>query len=139
MQQHVQEGWFRRNWKWAVPVGCLGMLVLFLGGIALLVTFVFGIIKQADVYSDALERARATPAVVEALGTPLEEGVFVSGSIKVNGSSGDADLAIPLSGPNGEGTLYVVAEKSAGQWEYRRLELETDAGRIDLLATPPPD
>ena len=58
------------------------------------------------------------------------------GNINVNGSSGHADLAIPISGPQGNGTIYVVASKSAGQWDLLRLVVDIKATneRIDLLA-----
>ena len=58
------------------------------------------------------------------------------GNINVNGSSGHADLAIPISGPQGNGTIYVVASKSAGHWDVLRLVVDIKATneRIDLLA-----
>ena len=70
-----------------------------------------------------------------ALGTPIEEGLLVMGNINVTGSSGEADLAIPIAGPESEGTIYAVAEKSAGKWAYSILEVEvkTTGERIDLL------
>ena len=130
-----QPSWWQRNWKWFVPVGCLGLLVLFTGFIALIVSVVFGILKSSEVYQVALDTARSEPAVEMALGTPIEEGLFVMGNINVSGSSGNADLAIPISGPEGEGTIYAVAEKSAGQWAFSILEVEikTTGERIDLL------
>lgn len=81
-------------------------------------------------------RAQNNKDVIEALGTPVDPGFFVTGAMEVSGPSGHADLAIPLSGPQGEGTLYVKAEKIAGQWEMRRLEVEVEghAERIDLLS-----
>ena len=130
-----QTSWWQRNWKWFVPVGCLGLLVLFTGFIALIVSVVFGILKSSEVYQVALDAARSEPAVEMALGTPIEEGLFVTGNINVSGSSGNADLAIPISGPEDEGTIYAVAEKSAGQWAFSILEVEikTTGERIDLL------
>jgi hypothetical protein len=135
MNARTQDNWLTRNWKWFVPVGCLTMLVLFLGGIAMIAWFAFAMMKQSDVYADAVAQARAHPAAIEALGTPIEEGLFVSGQINVTGPSGDADLAVPLSGPKGKATLYIVASKSAGQWRFSTLQLQPDAGaaRIDLL------
>ena len=135
MNARAQENWLTRNWKWFVPVGCLTMLVLFLGGIAMITYFAFAMMKRSDVYADAVAQARAHPAVVEALGTPIEEGFFMSGKINVSGPSGDADLAIPLSGPKGQATLYLVASKSAGQWRFGTLQLQVDErpDRIDLL------
>ena len=79
--------------------------------------------------------ARAEPAVEMALGTPIEEGLFVVGNINISGSSGQADLAIPISGPHGKGTIYAMAEKSAGQWTFSTLvvEIKTTGERIDLM------
>jgi hypothetical protein len=135
LPQEKSRNWWQRNWKWFVPVGCLGALVLFAAFIMFIVTLVFGMIKSSDVYKDALATARAHPSVVKALGSPIEEGIFVMGSINMSGSSGNADLAIPISGPNGKGTIYAVASKSAGQWTFSKLVVEVKATkeRIDLI------
>ena len=45
----------------------------------------------------------------------------------MNGGSGNADLTIPISGPKGKGTLYVVATKSAGEWTYSKLVVKIDS------------
>jgi hypothetical protein len=128
--------WFGRNWMWAVPLGCLTAIALFIGSIAAIVVFVFGLIARSDVYQYALEQARSSPSVVEALGSPIEPGWYLSGTINVTGASGDADIAIPISGPKGAGTLYASAKKRAGVWNYDVLEVALDAGgeRIDLRA-----
>ncbi|OGP55053.1 MAG: hypothetical protein A2Y65_04180 [Deltaproteobacteria bacterium RBG_13_52_11] len=127
--------WWQRNWKWFVPVAGLAFLALFAAFIMLIITIVFGMIKSSDVYKDALATARTHPAVVKALGSPIKEGIFVMGSISVSGSSGQADLAIPISGPNGKGTIYAVASKHAGQWTFSKLVVEIKATKeiIDLI------
>ncbi len=127
--------WWTRNWKWFVPTGCLTVLILFATFIALIVMIVFSAMKSSDVYKDALERAKAEPAVIEALGSPIKDGMFVSGSTNVNGASGEANLAIPIYGPKGKATIYVVAKKSAGEWKDSVLavEIEKTKQRIDLL------
>ena len=96
---------------------------------------VFSAMKSSDVYKDALAQAKTEPAVIEALGSPIKDGMFVSGSTNVNGASGEANLAITIYGPKGEGTLYVVAEKSVGAWNYSNLvvEVKKTKNRIDLL------
>src|SRR5439155_4420578 len=127
--------WWTRNWKWSVPTGCLTVLLLFATFITLIVMIVFSAMKSSDVYKDALKRAKAEPAVIEALGSPIKDGMFVSGSTNVNGASGEANLAIPIYGPKGEGTLYVVAEKSVGAWNYSSLVVVVKKTKkcIDLL------
>ena len=128
-------GWWSRNWKWFVPTGCC-LTPLVLGGAfaAFIILVVFGALKQTDVYQTALARAKADPRVTNALGTPIEEGWLLSGNTNVNGSSGDADLSIPISGPKGKGTIYTVATKSAGEWKYSKLVVKIDSTgeKIDL-------
>jgi hypothetical protein len=45
----------------------------------------------------------------------------------VSGDSGKADLTIPISGPNGNGSIYVVATKFAGEWSYSRMMVKIDS------------
>jgi hypothetical protein len=132
--------WWKRNWKWLVPTGCLSIAVLFVAFIASVVLIVFSAVKSTDVYKDALTRAKAHPAVIEALGSPITEGFLVSGNTNVNGASGESNLSIPISGPKGKATIYVAATKSLGRWNYSGLVLETAAThqRINLLQSSTP-
>lgn len=133
-------GWFARNWKWAVPVGCVGMLALFAAFLASIFLVVFGAMRSSDAYQIAMSRARENPDIVAALGEPIEAGWFISGNINVSGPSGEANLSIPVSGPRGAGTIYVVANKIAGEWIFERLELELEGTgeRLNLLTEPGP-
>jgi hypothetical protein len=135
LTQEEPKNWWQRNWKWFVPVGCLGVLVLFAALLTLIGTLVFGMIKSSAVYKDALTAARSNPAVVQALGAPIEEGILVMGSINISGASGSADLAIPISGPNNKGTIYAKATRSEGKWTFSRLvvEIKDTKEKIDLL------
>jgi hypothetical protein len=133
-QGNERSSWLHRNWKWLLPLGCLSTIVLFIAFAAGIVFLVFGLIARSDVYAHALERARSSSSVVEALGAPIEPGWYLTGSIHVNGPSGDANIAIPISGSRGAGTLYAIATKRAGAWEYEVLEVALASGgeRIDL-------
>lgn len=128
-------GWWQRNWKWVVPVGCGSLLAVFALSIFLLLFFVFSVIRSTDVFRTALERAKASPEVRAELGEPVKERWYVSGEVKTVGSSGHADISIPLEGSKNDGTLYAVAYKEAGEWTYERLEVAVDGReeRIDLL------
>lgn len=134
-QTQPAPGWWSRNWKWFVPTGCC-LTPLVLGGafVAFLVVVIFGALKQSDAYKIAVARAKADSRVVAALGSPIEEGWWLSGNTKVNGGSGEADLSIPISGPKGKGTIYAIATKSAGEWTYSKLEVKIDSNgeTIDL-------
>ena len=142
-QPPPQRSWWSRNWKWALPVGCLLPLVLCGGGILVFVFVIYGAvtgaIRSSDAYQEGMNRARSNPEVVAALGEPIESGFWISGSINVNGPSGNVDVSIPISGPKGSGTLYVVGTRNAGRWQYSTMEVEIPgrASRIDVRPRAP--
>jgi cytochrome oxidase complex assembly protein 1 len=129
--------WWKRNWRWFVPLGCFTVTLLFLAFVGSILVIVFSAMKSTDVYKAALARAKTDAAVIEALGSPIKDGVLVSGSSSVNGASGESNLAIPISGPKGKGIIYVSATKSLGRWNYSGLVVEISGTheRIDLLQT----
>lgn len=135
MTDNQTTNWWQRNWKWMVPVGCTGMIALIVLAIGGFLMLVMSVMKSSDAYDQAMVAARAHPALQQALGEPIEDGFFPRGNISLEGSSGQADLTIPLTGPEGEATLYVIAEKRAGQWRFLTLEAElaSDGQRVDLL------
>jgi molybdopterin converting factor small subunit len=129
--------WWGRNWKWVVPVGCLTPFVCCGGSIFFILSLVFGIIKSTDVYKEAVAKAQASPAVVQGLGSPVEAGFFVQGHVNVRNSSGNADLRIPIKGPNGgAGTITVLADRVNSKWTYQKLEVHIEGRErpINLLA-----
>jgi hypothetical protein len=143
MYQQPRPSWWSRNWKWVVPVGCLGSLVVFVGGIVLFVFLIYSgvtaVIRSSDAYQEGMSRTRAHPDVKAALGEPIESGFWVSGNINTSGASGNADLSIPISGPNGSGTLAIVGTQSGGRWQYTTMEVTID-GRpapVNLLPRGP--
>jgi hypothetical protein len=97
--------------------------------------FVMGAIKTSDVYREAFRRTESNPEVIAAIGRPVDAGWLVGGSINVSGPAGEANFAIPVTGPKGAGKVYVVASKRLGNWEFSTLtfEAESTSKRVDLL------
>jgi TonB family protein len=138
-----QKGCWGRNWKWIVPVGCLGLIL----GLVALVAGIFFVamsaMKSSDVYQGALRAAQAHPAAVERLGEPIKDGWLVKGNVKYDAAGGSANLEIPVSGPKNAGTLYVRAVMSDDAWMYEKLDLAVaGGGTVSLLdrnvVQPPP-
>jgi len=126
------KSWLGRNWKWLLVVAFFGVVAFVVGIFAL----IMGGMRNSDVAKEAAARAQANPSVVEQLGARIDEGWLMSGSINVAGGSGDADLAVPISGPKGKGTVYVTARKIAGTWNYSQMivAFQGSGERIDLLS-----
>lgn len=119
----------------AVGGGCAILIGVALAFVLVVAAFVFGMLRNSDPAKMAVQRAEANPVVTSRLGTPLKMGMFVSGNVNVNGASGHADMQIPVTGPRGKGTIYLIADKRLGRWEFSALEiaLDNDTQRVDLL------
>lgn len=135
MNQQQETNWWNRNWKWFVPVGGLGAIILLALFCALIAYIAFGFVKSSGVNKEAIAKAKMDSGLMHALGSPIKEGIFVTGNMKISGASGQADLTIPISGPKGKATLYVLATKSADKWKFSTLEVAISGSgeRINLL------
>ncbi len=131
--------WFSRNWKWFLPTVILVpilLIVLLVGGA---VFAVFGMIKSSEPYHHAVEVASQDPRVVQKLGAPIVPAWYVGGSINQAGSSGYANLVIPIQGQLSGDTVFVLARKSEGTWRYQRIgvRIEGETTTINLLRISP--
>ncbi|WP_428231616.1 cytochrome c oxidase assembly factor Coa1 family protein [Flavobacterium sp.] len=72
--------------------------------------------------------------MIEKLGSPIEDDGMTSGSINMINDGGNCNLQIPIKGPKGKGTVFVVAEKR-GTWKYSEMSVFITATKeeIDLL------
>ena len=130
-------GWFSRNWRWFVPAAVLAVVGFFLAIVALIVTLVFGFLRQSEPYTHSLELAKTNAQVKETLGQPVQEGYYVLGDLSTRGDEGEANLSFPIHGPHGKGSVKVNAEKRQGQWIYMRIRFVSEDGKeIDLSPNP---
>lgn len=134
-EKTTQQSWFKRNGLWAIPLLILGGCCVIGLCVAAIFGIVFTAIGSSDAVAVAVEQASQHEDVQALLGTPIEKGLFITGSIETSNNTGTADITIPLSGPNGSGTLYAVGRKVGGEdWFFESLIFEGDSGqRIDLL------
>ena len=123
----IQESWWKRNWKWAVPVGgCLTLIVLlclFIG------TVIFGVssaFKNSTPYNDAVAKAETNSIVIENIGKPITSDGMMNGNISLNGNDGTANFSMPVKGPNGTGKLHIEGTKTDGVWTYEVITMLLD-------------
>ena len=96
-----------------------------IGGVLLFVILVFVIafkvLKSSWAYKNALEIVQKNTLVIGTIGQPIRQKGVVAGSVNINGSSGTANITIPISGATGKGKLYVHATKKNEKWEMASL------------------
>ena len=130
-----QPSWWKRNWKWAVPVGgCLTMIVLlivFVGSILYGVTTMF---EGSEPYDYAMEKINRDEQLIELLGSPIVKDGMVQGSLNYINGNGKANMKIPISGPKEKGMLYIDATCTGDEWTYHEIRVEVrDEEIFDLL------
>lgn len=133
-----QPTWMQRHWKGLV-VAIIGLVVAaFMALVLGIVGLVMWSIRQSDVYRMAMAKTRENPAVVHYLGTPIESGWLVSGSLQTENDSGAANLTIPIHGPRQKAKMYVDARKRMGEWTFNSLTVKTDDGdQIEVVRAKP--
>lgn len=106
------------------------LILVCVGGI----TFAFmNSFRSAEYVQQGFAIAQEHPAVIEAVGSPVELGWFVSGSVNTSGGTGIANVKAPISGPNGSATLEINARSEGGVWQVTSLHLSHGAEWINLL------
>ena len=130
-----EPSWWKRNWKWVVPVGgCLTIIfivIFFVGSLFYGVTSMF---EESEPYEYAFEKINNDPQIIELLGSPIEQNGMPQGNINWHNNSKKANMKIPIAGPDGEGTLYIVAHGEGENWTYEEIRVVIkDNDEINLL------
>ncbi|MBB1061622.1 cytochrome c oxidase assembly factor Coa1 family protein [Marilutibacter spongiae] len=131
--QAPARSWWQRNWKWCLPLAGAGLLAAFALAMFGMFSLLFGLLAHSAPYQHAIERARASTAVVAALGEPIETGFMTQGHLNTTNDEGEANLRVPLEGPRGRASVHVEATRANGLWTYQTLDaVLADGSRIDL-------
>ncbi|HYV48943.1 MAG TPA: cytochrome c oxidase assembly factor Coa1 family protein [Myxococcaceae bacterium] len=118
-----QGGWWSRNWKWFVPVGCLSILATCgccIGGIWFTSSTA---VSRSRAYQEALTRAKANPEIQQALGTPIATGWITQTGIEMSGGVTQVGAHVALNGPKGEGTLIFSAVEHDKEITFQQLDV----------------
>ncbi len=117
-------------------IGPVIAIVVALAGLALF--YLYGLrLRASPAFTTAMNLVSHSVEAKTALGEPIRAGLGARGEVHDWSASGYAILAVPVKGPTGKGTLYVMANRAGGDWDMERvaLQLEDESRRIDL--TPP--
>jgi hypothetical protein len=135
----VTRSWLDRHARWKIPLGCLIVILLFCAFVAVIFTVLDISFRNSIVYKEALARAGRSPEVASRIGEPLQAGRVLQGQLNVTGSTGTANMKIPITGPRGKATILLDTRKADGAWVFRTLEVqfEGQSDAVDLLESTP--
>lgn len=129
----ARAGWWTRNWKWLVPILVLAVLLFMVASIGLFAMGLMSSMRSNDAYRQAVEAARSSEALSEAMGEPVRPDWYLTGKVAYENGHRTAKLSIPLLGGRENATLTVDAYGDDGDWTFDTLEAQLDSGRtIDL-------
>jgi hypothetical protein len=128
-------GWFRRNWKWVVPLDLLITVVVAAG---VLYWLFFARIYNLDVCQKAMLAIGSTPALLEVLGEPIQPVKRPSQETIPNAriEEGEIDVIWYIAGPKGQAKAHVNARKRQGEWETVVLEVTLPGGKKIPIQAP---
>jgi hypothetical protein len=109
--------------KWAI--GGLAVFVFFVISFIIAFFVVINIVKNSPPYKIAYSTLLQNNEAISILGAPITAGL-PSGSIKSNGSTGEANISFSVEGSNTKGILYMNASKDMGNWHINQLELDIE-------------
>ncbi len=110
----------------------VGLLALVLG----IATIVMSVMRNSDAVTMTVDRARASQALTAEIGTPVEMGWFLGGTINIDNGKGTADVTVPVNGPKGGASIHTRATKEPDSgWVLHEATATVDASgtKIDLL------
>ncbi|MCB2183775.1 MAG: cytochrome c oxidase assembly factor 1 family protein [Desulfobulbaceae bacterium] len=97
----------------------------------------FLVIRSSTIYKMSVAAVHENDKVTAQLGSPVQPGLLVMGNICSRSTGKMVNLSIPLSGPLGHATAFVVARRQDKKWKFTTLQVQCrEAGaHIDLLET----
>jgi hypothetical protein len=107
-----------------VILSCIGASAAVAGGFALVSRHM----KSYPFYQQAMTMAQNDPAVIELLGTPVNDSIFVMGNERnFTYGGGNANLDTYIRGPKGKATLSIFATYDADQpWVVEDITIRQD-------------
>ena len=100
----MRKSWLDRNPGWKIPLGCLTLVLLMSVSGMTIATIIVTTFHHSDVYQQAMAMAEKNPQVRERIGEPIQSAWLISGNLNVNGSTGNANISIPISRPTRQGS-----------------------------------
>lgn len=130
-----EQGWWKRNWSWAVPVGgCLTVLIIIGVSIGSIFFGVTSMLEDSVPLEYALEKINADPNIIEQMGSPIEKNGIIQGGFNWTGDEKSANMKVPVKGPKDTGTLFIKATAIGDNWTYHEIRVVIqDNEELNLL------
>jgi hypothetical protein len=123
-----QESWFKKNWKWFIPLTGT-MLILTISLLIIAFSSVLGNYSKAyadpKLYELALEKVKQNERVNVVLGEiePINNMSILNGSVNYSDDNILVNSTIKITCEKGKAMLDILAERNNKTWDYKLITL----------------
>lgn len=123
-----QKTWWKRHWKWFVPV-CgvilISIAVLFSSGMGGIVTDFAQAYSDTELYEKALKKAESDQRVTELLGDiqPIDKMAILEGQTEYSNNNQTVNLTVRIIGTKGKAQLDISADRENNTWIYSKINV----------------
>lgn len=138
-----QESWWKRNWKWSVPVIGIGIIFIFLFYYSSMDDVTTNLVQaytDTELYENALKKVRANEKASYLLGEiqPIDKLAILEGQIEYTNNNKTVNSSIRIVGTKGKANLDISANRVADTWNYTKINIRIktpleNRQTIDLL------
>ena len=121
-----QKNWWKRNWKWFVPVSGISLfLILILSssnvgeiGVDLVQAY-----SDTELYNNALKKVKSNKKVIELLGEiePIDKLAILEGAVRYSNNNKTVNSSIRVIGKKGKAKMDISANLINNSWAYQKI------------------
>ena len=123
-----QKSWWKRNWKWLVPLSGIILIslgIFFSSGMDGIATDLVQAYADTELYDNALEKAKSDERVTELLGEikPIDQLAILEGHVEYSNDNKTVNSSIRIIGNKGKGSLDISADRMNNEWNYTKINV----------------
>jgi len=111
-----QRSWWKRNWKWFVPVTgmiLISIVIFFSSGMGGIATNLAQAYSDKELYENALEKAKSNPQVVDLIVEiePIDKMAILEGEVEYSNDNKTVNSTIRIIGSKGKARMDISANR----------------------------
>lgn len=123
-----QKTWWKRNWKWFVPVFGLILIsiaIFFSSGMDGVATDLAQAYADTELYEKALEKVKSNEKVTGLLGEikPIDKMAIFEGQVEYTNNNNTVTSTVRIVGTKGNANMDISANRLNNTWSYNKIHI----------------
>lgn len=130
--------WFKRNWKWFVPVilsSILFIVIFSLSGSKNHMSNFVQAYADTPLYENAVKKSNANKEVQSVLGKlePVDELAILESNVEYGDNNKSVNLSVRVHGNKGTGKMDVLATRKGKGWKYKNIKIRIKQPKQEIV------